>query len=347
METARKKLRKKLDRQSFLAALAVLYWHAGNHAHFGLSEDSLAFRAEQGAIGLMMWAVPFFFGVSAYWFFRDFSLDQLLGKWKRRIKSLLIPYLLWNSLYYLYYAVFLRLGPVQRILMTAPAPLTLAEALKGIFLHEYLGVMWYIKLLMVFVLLAPLFYYAFRHRYLGGGLLAVLGILYALGLPFPENPISLNWESLFFYSAGVYLALCFPALPEKNIAPSTKWAARGGVILLVLLSACIGKPPAYTLLMSVLLFLSLPEPGGKEPFVFTTAFFLYAAHMMLMQLPEKALTLLLPHNDAGALITYGLAPLFTVGLAVGIAWALYRYLPGPYGLLTGGRGNRRDMQVTK
>ena len=94
--------------------------------------------------------------------------------------------------------------------------------------------------------------------------------------------------------------------------------------------------------------LTLGLGRAAVPFFFmTTGFFLYASHMLLMQLPEKALMLFLPHNDAGALITYVLVPVFTVGLVVGIARIMALYLPGVYGLLTGGRGSRRSTQTTK
>ena len=82
------------------------------------------------------------------------------------------------------------------------------------------------------------------------------------------------------------------------------------------------------------------EPGKKEPFLLTTGFFLYASHMMLMQVPEKLLMYGLPLNDFGALTVYAAAPLLTVPLTAGIAWVLCRYFPGIYGLLTGGRGRR-------
>jgi len=43
-------------------------------------------------------AMSWFFFISGYLFFRNFDMSKLIGKWKSRIFSLLIPYLIWNTL---------------------------------------------------------------------------------------------------------------------------------------------------------------------------------------------------------------------------------------------------------
>lgn len=46
------------------------------------------------ALGLT--AVPGFFMLSAYLFFRSFSWEKLPAKWKSRVRSVAVPYLAWN-----------------------------------------------------------------------------------------------------------------------------------------------------------------------------------------------------------------------------------------------------------
>lgn len=53
-------------------------------------------------------AVPFFFLISGYFFFygiEKFDLACYMGKLKRRVKSLLIPYIAWNTIFLFLYAV--------------------------------------------------------------------------------------------------------------------------------------------------------------------------------------------------------------------------------------------------
>ena len=54
-------------------------------------------------------AVPGFFMVSSYLFFRGFCWEKLIPKWRSRIRSLVLPYLLWNFLYYIGYVAATRL----------------------------------------------------------------------------------------------------------------------------------------------------------------------------------------------------------------------------------------------
>ena len=52
------------------------------------------------ANGIARSAVPLFFAISGYLFFHNlpFGFAQFVPKWKRRFRSLVIPYLLWSGL---------------------------------------------------------------------------------------------------------------------------------------------------------------------------------------------------------------------------------------------------------
>lgn len=52
-------------------------------------------------------AVPMFYIISAYLFYHNIStLKDTLSKIKKRIKTLLIPYLLWNTFLYSFFLLF-------------------------------------------------------------------------------------------------------------------------------------------------------------------------------------------------------------------------------------------------
>lgn len=330
---------------SYIAALTVLYWHAGNWVQFGQGETSAAYSFEWSVISLCKWAVPFFFAASGYLFFHGFTMDKLLPKWKRRIKSLLVPYLIWNALYYLYYAVFLRIPFVQRVLMTEPVELSFSAALSGVFLHSCLGVMWYVELLMVFVLLAPVFYTLLRQRVLGGVCVLALFLLTAFSAPFPFSFAQMSWESLFFYAAGAYLGLCFPGLCARNVPRPPRAAALAGLIALIAFSAFVAMPSVYSALFIPLLWCAVDGARVRERFVYGTSFFLYASHMMLMQAPEKLQQLILPKTGSGAVAAYLTSPILTAALVLGLAYGMNRFAPRIYALLCGGRGGERLKQL--
>ena len=56
-----------------------------------------------------------FFVISGYQFYRDFDWGKLKGKWQRRVKSLLVPYIVWNFLYYLSYVTASRIPAVRDV----------------------------------------------------------------------------------------------------------------------------------------------------------------------------------------------------------------------------------------
>lgn len=45
----------------------------------------------------------FFFFMSAFWFYKDLNTkEELLKKWKKRIKTLLVPFIIWSLILLLY-----------------------------------------------------------------------------------------------------------------------------------------------------------------------------------------------------------------------------------------------------
>ena len=102
------KFRKKITWFNFICCLLVIWNHAGNADLFFGTEAAAhpLYRFEYQIMpALIRVNIPCFMMISGYLFFRDFTWEKLSGKWKRRIKTLLIPYLLWNLLYYAGYYI--------------------------------------------------------------------------------------------------------------------------------------------------------------------------------------------------------------------------------------------------
>ena len=101
-----KQFRDKVYWLTFLFSLMVVWVHSFNGELFmGNPEAALKVAGIERILGekLGQIAVPGFFMVSSYLFFRGFCWKKLLPKWRSRIRSLLLPYLLWNFLYYIGY----------------------------------------------------------------------------------------------------------------------------------------------------------------------------------------------------------------------------------------------------
>lgn len=150
-------------------------------------------------------AVPSFFFISGYLFFYKvevFTFDTYLYKIKRRIKSLLIPYLIWNTIAISY-------------------PLSL-YFFRGVALPDNLGdwllyywdaddiynlplnyPLWFVRDLMVVSVLSPLVYVLIKRGW--GVFMLVLAALY-LTKHLPSYT-GLSKYVIFFFSFGAYLSI--------------------------------------------------------------------------------------------------------------------------------------------
>ncbi len=109
------------------------------------------------ALGLT--AVPGFFMLSAYLFFRSFSWEKLPAKWKSRVRSVAVPYLAWNLFYYLGYVLATRIPAVHRLIGKPPVPFNGEELLAAVLHYQYAPVFWYLYQLMFLILLSPVLYW--------------------------------------------------------------------------------------------------------------------------------------------------------------------------------------------
>ena len=107
-------------------------------------------------------AVPGFFMISSYLFFRGYKPEILMRKWNSRIRSVLVPYIVWNSLYYFGYVIGSRLPYISDVIGKGKIPFGLLETVDAILNYTYNYVFWYLYQLILLILLAPLIYLAVK-----------------------------------------------------------------------------------------------------------------------------------------------------------------------------------------
>ena len=81
-------------------------------------------------------AVPGFFMCSGYLFYRNLTWGNIPEKLKRRVYSLVIPFLIWNVLYYLLHLTARQLPYLGKLFDTA-VPFSLQEFLNAVFFYKY------------------------------------------------------------------------------------------------------------------------------------------------------------------------------------------------------------------
>ena len=130
--------------------------------------------------GICTAAVPTFFLLSGYLFFRSAdSFADVFQKQKKRIKSVLMPFLAWSAFYYGMYAIVSLIVPgfLQSNVNLSPLGI-----LKGIVFYEFAFALWYMFQLCIFVLLTPLILLMLRSKVISGIILTAAAALGILGL---------------------------------------------------------------------------------------------------------------------------------------------------------------------
>lgn len=180
---------------------------ADEHVEFGiLYHDALYFFQE--SIGRS--AVPVFFVISGYLFFykvAGLTTEIYKSKLKRRVKSLLIPYLIWNALALLECCI--KHLPVLAGLFPniVNQPIDVFFCIKSFWCTPegtcpIYYPFWYIRDLMMCVLLTPVIYFSIKKLKLLWLLLLFAGMLFKV-----EMIPGLGFGSLFYFSAGCYWAI--------------------------------------------------------------------------------------------------------------------------------------------
>ena len=151
----------------FLFSIFVIWVHSYNVDLFsGGAQDgiwSLADRIENFvSVGLGQIAVPGFFLLSSYLFFRNFSWDKLVGKWKSRVFSVLIPYVVWNLIYYLGYMAASRFLAIRSVVGRDIIPFSVQEIWRAVSQYAYAPIFWYLYQLIFLIIVSPMIYLCLR-----------------------------------------------------------------------------------------------------------------------------------------------------------------------------------------
>lgn len=336
---------------TFFFSILVVWIHSFNaELYLGVTEPAARVNLLERALGegLGQIAVPGFFMVSSYLFYRGFTWSGLLPKWKSRLKSVLLPFLLWNFLYYAGYASCTRIPVISQIVGKPPVPLDLSNLLDALINYTYNPVFWYLYQLILLLALAPLIYPMMRRALTGA--VALILIAYALyrGWDFRY----LNMDALFYTCTAAYLSLHRDTW--ARFAEHSPIGRERLITFLVLsvslavlrLLGCPGAPffarPLQTVLFRLggvsfvwLTFGCLPLPAAKDWAKHN--FFLYAIHFAWVRLINKAGALVLPPHPAAALGVFLLMPLFMVLISTCLGKCLRAAAPSLYRVLSGGR----------
>jgi fucose 4-O-acetylase-like acetyltransferase len=180
-------------------------------------------------------AVPIFFVISGYLFYRNFSNNKYISKLKSRFYSLIIPYFIWSILIFIYYAILTNIPFVSNNIENK-VDFEILSIIKNILLANYVETFWFIRVLIVYIIFSPIIYCLMNRSGKYGVIIIVGMFLINITNNFAySNPIF--WLPL--YLLGTYIALNFKELIESGEDDKILIVKKRWKISLIILAAIV------------------------------------------------------------------------------------------------------------
>lgn len=327
------------------------------HSDFGLATDSLSLNIPEVVRYLIKdtvasFAVPTFFAISGYLFFykiKDFGISCYKYKLRRRIRSLLVPYVIWNIFYFVLFA--LKAKYMSGGMYSADTTdYDIGYLITGLWsTYAYSGdnvpiyfAFWFVRDLMVIVLLSPVVYWGIKK--LGIWFLGILLIYAIICMTTSIIPNTIMPLAPLFFSIGSYLSITGR---EKFSLPASYLFALYCILISVLFAIEYNtlNNKLFHYFIVLIGFPSLIFIGGylnariKIPKFFSeSSFFVYALHVFFLSITNKLLfTIFHPQNQLSSILIFLSSITFAVILCCLAYNILKRFLPVLAKVLSGGR----------
>jgi len=333
---------------SYCLSILVFWLHCSTFANYDNSSIVVQFFSFLFKNTINTIAVPLFFILSGMAFYRNYSDDKYVSKITSRLKSLVVPYVLWNLINMLFEIVastfFSRffIGREKFVL-------SLENVLFGIFHYKYNLPFWFVFALIFFTVAAPIIDKLLFSRATSLLSIAALIILnhYNIGLP---QPLFFTKDCITFYLIGGYIGrfhfdflaqplskkyqilsiivifftIIYKMLMNYGIAPKINTPNE---INLAILGICFWQ----------MMDLFLHRPVSTIPEFLKHSFWVFALHINVSAVFTKLLFLVLPKDPYVSLINFGITTLATLFFIEVACHLIKKYTPSIYMLLSGSR----------
>lgn len=346
-------LSQKLRILSLVAILMVIYVHM--YYTEGAAYDILRFFETFIGDGLCLVAVPLFYAISGYLFFVKVpdGIRSIFPKMRKRVRTLLIPYFLANTLTLLFYValnfIALNIPAIDSVLnfrVLDTINKGLIETLTLTYISPPIAFqLWFVRNLMVIILFSP-FIYLWLHYTVKAktkyGLTSYIIIWILLFLFGAGNGYTV---ALMWFSLGGFMALS---------TIEFHWTIRKPDVVFLSVYLCLSVFHALNLFSPIITqwipLFGIPAiwfiydrltrgkliknriPGELCSYTF----FIYLIHEPFLNIFKK-LPLLISKNEYWMTACYLLIPVIFVIVVCIIGYYLKKYIPRFYTIYTGGR----------
>lgn len=304
--------------------------------------------------------VPLFFIISGYLFFCKGTFDRTtyISQLRKRVRSVLLPYLLWNILALIWYVILSRGAIVSKI----PTD-NIFKFLQYVF-WDQLGApcsfyyeppttpvdypLWYLRDLIVMSSISPLFYVLLKGRK-GIQILGALLVCFVAGLG--PHISGLGPVAIVFFGFGAYSGIHGLDPVEACGRPTVFRAAAATAIWTALCVASVSGPSAFIrerciglgILCGVYALTCwasyMTDRHARIPALLTSStFFVFGFHSLVIGPWRSILSkVIIPDTSVGMILLYFSLSATVTAFCVASYWLLSRICPPIAKALTGGR----------
>lgn len=212
-------LSKKIKYLSFISMIWVVFTHAYNYADDFLEPTTIITEGTKPwtmiqfliSNNLSSLAVPLFFTISGYLFFRNYepTLEGYVTKLRSRTKSLLIPLMIWTILSGVFLVILNQIGFDFVGIVNAHATSFFENGLWGWFKMYSVPAfqLWFLQQLFSLIIIAPITYVIIKHTKLLPFLAFVLFVALRLPEVIQEQGLFYNYNATAYFLLGSYFGI--------------------------------------------------------------------------------------------------------------------------------------------
>ena len=294
-------------------------------------------------------AVPLFFLISGYLFFRwvnCFGWSVYKKKIFSRVRTLFMPFILWNALYILVFFVISKFSKDEAL--TIYRNVDVCAILVRLWIDPPCYPFWFIRDLMVLSILSIVIYPILKY---GKALMPILVLVLYLGnLCFSVK--GFDGQSYTFFLLGAYGGIQKWNLPKNCAHPTTKLVSELSLLYIAL--GIVETSFRYTdfsvyihhlnILVGIIVFvlftaycvnhdiLKIPQR------IAGSAFFLFGFHGLFVKMVRNSIIpILKPASDTAFLCVFALDFVVTVAVGVLLYEIAIKFMPKTVALFCGGR----------
>lgn len=340
---------KKKEFISFLLSILVFFIHSyfaqdsGDGSLISVVNHKVSYFF---SCSITRFAVPMFFMMSGITFFKGYTNQKYLGKIKSRLFTLVIPYLLWNTIWMLW-EIFSSYSFLSKFGTSEPYPLTFISILKGIFFYNCNNPFWFIFDLIVFSFAAPMVFLIVKNKYVGIVSIMALSVVSLFGIHLP-TAVFYYPMSIVFYLMGALIGYHFFDLACQK---SSKWMQIASFVFLAayilaknivpqslhidnyLLQTVVYALAAFSLWNVTDVFIERMKPRA----IYRRSFAVYAMHLNVGMIILKVFSLCIPSNGWLEIPKFILMIVSTLAIIHFVCVFLEKFTPKTYAILMGNR----------